>query len=74
MDIDGLAKELARKIKSELHFNKWLTMDEACEYAKVSRETFRKWINDGDVYAAKIGGVYRVDRESIDDLFNCERV
>ena len=73
MDIDGLAKELARKIKSELHFNKWLTMDEACEYAKVHRDTLLKWIDEGDIYGAKIGGMWRIDRETIDTFFNCER-
>ena len=54
-------------------YGKWLTFKQAQEYAEVSPNTLRKWINQGYIYATKPTGDWRIDRESIDDFFNMER-
>lgn len=47
---------------------KWLSMPEACEYARLSRNTVKKYIEDGHFTGDKLpGGQWRIDRESIDD-------
>ena len=73
-DIQAIAKVVAEEIKAHAIWNKWMTLDEACGYAKVSRNTLRRWIDKGLIYGTKTTGDWRIDRESIDDYFNMERV
>ena len=73
-DVKAIAKMVAEEINAASIFNKWLTFNEACQYAKVSQNTMRRWINDGLIYATRTTGGWRIDRESIDDYFNMERL
>ena len=73
-DVQEIARIVAQEVKAMGVFNKWLTFEEACGYAKVSPNTLRKWINKGLIYASKTTGDWRVDRQSIDDFFNEERI
>ncbi|MCE5333297.1 MAG: helix-turn-helix domain-containing protein [Desulfobacteraceae bacterium] len=53
---------------------KWLTMREACLYARLSRNTMKKYINAG-YFSGEVAdsGQWRVDRESIDAYFGQTR-
>ena len=73
-DLKTIARIVADEINAASIFNKWMTLNEACQYAKVSPNTMRRWINRGLVYATKTTGDWRIDRESIDDYFNMERI
>ena len=59
---------------------KWLSLDEACIYARKSRNTILELIIKGDkkgnmIYGTKGGGgEWIVDRESIDAYYNEERL
>jgi hypothetical protein len=77
--LDKVAEAVAAKVmetlRSELSYGRWLTIKEAMAYAKVkSKTTMFKWINDGHIYAHKRSGEWIIDRESIDDWFNSERI
>lgn len=54
---------------------KWLSLQEACIYARKSRNTILKLISQNDIYGTKPegSGDYIVDRESIDGYYNQER-
>lgn len=72
-EIRKIAKIIAEELQVAAIWNKWLTLKEACQYAKVSPNTIRRWIDEGLIYATKTTGAWRIDRESIDDFFNLER-
>ena len=77
--LDKMAEAVAAKVmetlRSELSYGRWLTIKEAMAYAKVkSKTTMFKWIHDGHIYAHKRSGEWIIDRESIDDWFNSERI
>lgn len=44
----------------------YLTIKEACEYAKIGRSTLYKLINEGEIESYKPKGKRLVDRESLD--------
>lgn len=54
---------------------KWLSLAEACLYARKSRNTLLKLISQNDIYGTKPDGSgdYIIDRESIDGYYNRER-
>ena len=52
---------------------KWLTLHEACIYARRSLNTTKRLIEEGKIYGTKKGGEWTVDRESIDAYFNRDR-
>jgi adenylate kinase len=69
-----VAREVSAKV-SAMSTGRWLTLQEAKEYAKVrSDDTIRGWIDKGYIYAFKRSGHYIVDRESIDDWYNSDRI
>lgn len=73
-DINTIADMLAEKIMSAKHLGRWLSIDEAMEYARVkSRSTIMVWINSGYIYAHKRTGSWIVDRDSIDKWFLSSR-
>lgn len=72
-EIRKIAKIIAEEIQMAALWNKWLTLEEARKYAKVSRNTLRRWIDEGLIYASKTTGEWRIDRETIDDFFSSER-
>ena len=47
--------------------NGWFTLDQACEYLCVSRQTLLLWIKKRGFPATKIGKLWRLNREDIDD-------
>lgn len=57
--------------------NRWLTMAQACEYARLNRKTVRQKILYGDFDGDRIGDSdkshWRIDRESIDSWFERTR-
>ena len=78
-DLEALANLVAKEIEAIISARflpgRWLTLREAMGYAKVkSPNTIKKWIDDGLIYAFKRSGEWIVDRESIDDWYNSEKV
>lgn len=78
-DLETLANLVAKEIEAIISARslpgRWLTLREAMRYAKVkSPNTIKKWIDDGLIYAFKRSGKWIVDRESIDDWYNSEKV
>jgi hypothetical protein len=70
-----VAKELATSISAAAVPGKWLTLKEAMAYCKVKHpDTIRTWITEGYIYGHKRTGQWIIDRESIDDWFNSEKV
>jgi excisionase family DNA binding protein len=54
---------------------KWLTLAEACIYARKSRNTLLDLIKEGRIYGTKAeGGEWIIDRETIDAHYNEERL
>lgn len=47
--------------------NRWLSMNEICEYLGVSRDTALKWINKKNMPAHKIDRLWRFNVNEIDD-------
>ena len=54
--------------------SRWLTIKEACEYARIKRDTLMKWLDEGYIYGSKRSGKWIVDRKSIDNYYNEERL
>jgi len=52
---------------------KWITLQEACIYARRSVNTIKKLIQEVKIYGTKRDGEWIVDRESIDAFYNCDR-
>lgn len=50
-------------------YPRWLTFKEACEYARLSKNTLRKLIEEGHIAAKRLEGKWIVDRFSIDHFF-----
>ncbi len=76
-ELEALADLIAKQVKSILAVDqvqgRWLTLEEAMQYAKVSSvNTIKKWIAEGLIYAKK-AGQWKVDRESIDSYFESDK-
>ena len=77
-DIEALASMISKEVEAAILVKaspgRWLTLQEAMQYARVKHHsTIRKWIDDGHIYAHKRSGHWIVDRESIDDWFLSEK-
>lgn len=48
----------------------WLTLKEACVYARVGHHTIRQLLNNGDLTGRRIGRKWIVSRQSIDDYLS----
>ena len=74
--IELIAEIVAEKLKENFQdapVGRWLTMNEALEYAKVkSVKTLKKWINKGYIYGDKRTGSWIIDRQSIDDWYSSD--
>lgn len=75
--IKEVAGLIAKEVQEILAVNqiqgRWLTLEEAMQYAKVSSvNTIKKWIDQGLIYAKKVGQ-WKVDRESIDAYFESDK-
>ena len=61
--------ETAKNIM-DLSALKWLTLPEACIYARMSKNTMKKYLDAGHFSGERIeSGHWRIDRESIDGYF-----
>jgi len=70
-----IAKEVEEGVLSRLSPGRWLTLQEAMDYAKVKcPKTFLKWIDRGHIYGFKRSGQWIIDRVSIDDWYGSEKV
>jgi excisionase family DNA binding protein len=48
---------------------RWLTMQEACSYSKMSKNTLMECIATGNIKACKKRGKWIVDRLSVDEYY-----
>lgn len=46
--------------------NRWLSMNEICEYLGISRDTAENWINNKNMSAHKIDKLWRFKVDEID--------
>jgi excisionase family DNA binding protein len=64
---DRIAAQVIESLSTGLGFDRWLTVEEAQAYTKQrSRNTIKRWIDAGHIYAKKTTGKTLIDRESID--------
>ncbi len=73
-----LAEMVAEKLKENIQnatVGRWLTMNQALEYAKVkSVKTLKMWIDKGYIYGHKRSGNWIIDRQSIDDWYSSDKL
>lgn len=65
-NLETIIKELVKLVSIS---QRWLTMREACLYAKMSKNTLMGCIADGNIKASKQRGKWIVDRSSIDAYY-----
>jgi len=71
-DTNWSAKRIKRIKLDEpsLSYLKWLKLPEACRYARMSKNTLKKYIQLGRFSGERLeSGQWRINRESIDDYF-----
>lgn len=53
---------------------RWLTIQQAADYLQIHPTTVRRAIHKGRLEAAKLGRIYRIRRESLDDwaMWGCD--
>lgn len=73
-DINIIAEQVVASVVAGLHVSRWLTVKEACEYAKIKRDTLMRWLDEGYVYGSKRSGKWIIDRTSIDSFYNQDRL
>ena len=77
-DLEAIAASIAGKvadtIRADHTVQRWLTLEEAVAYAKASKNTLRRWIDAGHIYAFRRTGKLIVDRESIDTWYSSEKI
>jgi excisionase family DNA binding protein len=49
--------------------SRWLSIEEACKYGKMSRNKLLGFVRNGEIHGTKRTGRWRIDRESIDSFF-----
>ena len=75
-ELKTLAQLLADELQGRFTFaGRWLTKEEAINYAKVSWNTLKKWIRQGHIYGFRRSGkgCWIIDRQSIDQFYDQER-
>ena len=76
--IELIAEIVAEKLKEHYQdapVGRWLTMNEALEYARVkSVKTLKMWIERGYIYGHKRSGSWIIDRQSIDDWYSSDKL
>ncbi|VVS91037.1 helix-turn-helix domain-containing protein [Desulfoluna spongiiphila] len=68
----AIAGKVADTLRAEQTVQRWLTLEEAVEYARASKNSLRRWIDAGHIYAFRRTGKLIVDRESIDAWYSSE--
>jgi hypothetical protein len=51
---------------------RWLSVSLACKYASMSDKTLMRHVRSGEIYGAKKGGKWYLDRLSIDDFMRAD--
>jgi hypothetical protein len=73
-----IAEIVAERLKEQFQaapVGRWLTMNEALEYAKVkSVKTIKMWVDKGYIYGHKRSGNWIIDRQSIDDWYSSDKL
>lgn len=70
----SIAGKVAENLRAEQMVQRWLTLEEAMAYARASRNTLRRWIDAGHIYAFRRTGKLIVDRDSIDTWYSSEKI
>jgi excisionase family DNA binding protein len=47
-----------------------MTIEEVAEYLRVHYDTVRRWCRKGTLPAAKVGGTYRIRRDTLEALWH----
>lgn len=50
--------------------NKLFTVDQAAEYLIVPKQTVQKWLREGRLKGIKIGGLWRITEEALEEFLN----
>lgn len=53
--------------------HRWLTVDQAAEFMQLDIETIRRWIRSKKLPATKIGGSYRIDINTLEEIMEGKR-
>ena len=73
LDVNTLKQLITEAVREALAaqtaWPRWLTLREACQYARVSRNTLLKLIDEGHIAAKRLEGKWIVDRLSIDRFY-----
>lgn len=46
--------------------DRWLSVDDICDYLGVKRDTIYKWINDKSMPAHRVGRLWKFKKEAVD--------
>ncbi|MBS3952421.1 MAG: helix-turn-helix domain-containing protein [Methylicorpusculum sp.] len=46
--------------------DRWLSVEEICDYLGVKRDTVYKWINDKSMPAHRVGRLWKFKKEQVD--------
>ena len=47
--------------------DRWLSVDDICDYLGVKRDTVYKWINEKSMPAHRMGRLWKFKKEEVDD-------
>lgn len=72
--IDQAVSQIVDQLSPHAFTSPWLTVPEAEVYAKVKRATLLRWVDEGLIYGFKRTGDWIIDRQSIDDYYNTEKL
>ena len=71
--LETLLKELAEGLREKrVLYPPYLTLKEACEYARVCKDTMRRWLEEGYVVGHREKGKWIINRQSIDDYLSSQ--
>ncbi len=59
---------MSKKIDILTPPERWLTIAEAAAYMRLSQQTVRNFIHEGELRASRLGSIYRLDRQTIDEF------
>ena len=66
--LETLLHQLAEGLREKrVLYPPYLTLKEACEYARVCKSTMRRWLEEGYVVGHREKGKWIISRQSIDD-------
>ena len=54
--------------------NKLYTVEQAAEYLIVPKQTVHKWLREGRLKGIKMGGLWRITEEALEEFLNSSSV